>query len=453
MSDMTELDTQLAGIVGPGHVLVDPERRAPYEVDWTRRHAGTARCVVRPATTAEVAGVLAACSSSATPVTLQGGNTGLVGGGVPAYGEVLLSLARLVGLGPVDEVTAHVTAGAGTTLAALQSHAGASGMAFGVDLAARDSATIGGMVATNAGGIRVVRHGPMRAQVVDVEAVTVDGAVVGGVRGLEKDNTGYHLPSLLTGSEGTLAVVTRARLRLVPRDRHRVVALVALDDVGAAVALGGLLRRSLPSLSAAELVLAEGLELVMAVAGLAAPFPSLPPAALLVECGGATDPAPHLAEVLASAEGVRGTAVAVEAADRRRLWAYRERHTEVISTLGVPHKLDVAVAPARVPELLVRARELAAAAGARLIAFGHVAEGNLHLNVLGPAPDDRRLDDAVFALVHELDGSISAEHGIGRAKAAWMARVHSPAHLAALRAVKRAFDPRGLLNPGVLISP
>jgi FAD/FMN-containing dehydrogenase len=443
----------LADVVGRDHLLTDPDRRAPHEVDWTRRYRGRARCVIRPRTTAEVAAILRACAEAGTAVVPQGGNTGLVGGSVPVDGEIVLSLRRLDALGPVDDVTAQVTAGAGVTLAALQAHAAAAGLAFGVDLAARDSATIGGMIATNAGGIRVVRHGPMRAQVADVEAVTAAGEVIGGVRGLEKDNTGYHLPSLLTGSEGTLAVVTRARLRLVPPDRERVVALVALDGIEAAVALGGRLRRALPSLSAAEVVLADGLDLVVAVAGLRPPFTTTPPAALLVECGGPVDPSPQLAEVLDAADGVRDVAVGTEPADRRHLWAYRERHTEAISTLGVPHKLDVSVAPQRVPELLARARTAVDAAGARLVAFGHVAEGNLHLNVLGPGPDDQHLDDALFGIVHELDGSISAEHGIGRAKAAWMVRVHAPAHLAALRALKRALDPEGRLNPGVLVGP
>ncbi len=437
--------------LGPEHVLSEPDRTAAHEVDWTRRFRGRSLCVVRPGSTAEVAEVLALCARRGAAVVPQGGNTGLVGGGVPVDGEVVLSLARLDEVGPVDPLAGQVTAGAGVPLAELQAAAAAAGLDFGVDLAARGSATIGGMVATNAGGVRVLRHGPMRAQVVDVEAVTIGGDVIGGVRGLEKDNTGYHLPSLLTGSEGTLAVVTRARLRLVPRDRHHVTALLAMADLGAAVALVGRLRARLPSLSAAEVVLAEGVDLVIEQTGLAPPFPARHEVLVLVECAGASDPTEELAAALADEPEVIDTAVAVEPGDRRALWAVRERHTEAISAVGVPHKLDLSVAPSALPELLARGREIVAAAGARLIPFGHIGDGNLHLNVLGPAPDDFSVDDALFELVSSLGGSISAEHGIGRAKVAWMERIHSPQHLAALRAIKSAFDPQGLLNPGVLL--
>src|SRR5690349_17356698 len=221
---------ELRDVVGASQVLVDEDLRAPYEVDWTRRFTGRARCVVRPADTAQVAAVVRACAGAGVPVTIQGGNTGLVGGGVPAGGDVLLSLSRLAELSTVDAVSAQVTAGAGVRLEALQVHARAAGLEFGVDLAARSQCSVGGLIATNAGGVRVVRYGSMRAQVAGVEAVLADGSVVSRLAPPAKDNTGYDLTQLLCGSEGTLGVITRARLRLVPPAGASAVALVAVDD-------------------------------------------------------------------------------------------------------------------------------------------------------------------------------------------------------------------------------
>src|SRR4051794_24453429 len=200
-----------ADLVGAEHVLTDPDLKASYETDWTGRFTGRASCVVRPGTTDEVAAVVRACAAEGLQITVQGGNTGLVGGGVPAGGEVLMSLTRLASLGAVDASSSQVTAGAGVTLAALQGAAREAGLDFGVDLAARDSATVGGLIATNAGGIRVLRYGSMRQQVLGLTAVLPDGAVISRMAGLEKDGTGYDLLGLIAGSEGTLAIVTEAR--------------------------------------------------------------------------------------------------------------------------------------------------------------------------------------------------------------------------------------------------
>ncbi|HEY3144636.1 MAG TPA: FAD-binding oxidoreductase, partial [Acidimicrobiales bacterium] len=227
-----------AEIVGASQVLTDPDRTASYAVDWTRRFVGAAdTVVVRPGGVAEVAALVRAARSHGVALVPQGGNTGLVGGGVPLAGEVVVSLRRLDRLEPVDPLARQVTAGAGVTLATLQAAAHAVGLDFGVDLAARESATIGGMVATNAGGLHVLRYGAMRAQVLGVEAVLGTGAVVSRLAGLVKDNTGYDLAQLLCGSEGTLGIVTAARLRLVAPPRAVVTALVAARDVAAVVDL------------------------------------------------------------------------------------------------------------------------------------------------------------------------------------------------------------------------
>jgi FAD/FMN-containing dehydrogenase len=444
---------ELRDIVGDTHVLVDPDLRAPYETDWTRRFHGTASCVVRPASTDEVAAVVRACAVAGAPMVVQGGNTGLVGGAVPAGREVLVSLTRLTGLDPVDEVSAQVTAGAGVTLEKLQQHARAAGFDFGVDLAARSAATVGGLVATNAGGIRVLRYGSMRAQVAGLEAVLADGTVVSRLTGLAKDNTGYDLTQLLAGSEGTLAVLTRVRLRLVPLLAARAVALVAVADTDAALTLLTAARAGLPALSAAEIFYADGLRLVRGHAGLPAPFTEAYPAFVVLECAAQTDPTDPILEVLAECDAVSDATVASDAAGRARLWAFRESHTEAISAVGVPVKLDVCVPltelPALVSELPTAIERVAPEA--RPIVFGHLGEGNLHVNVLGAESVAEEVTDAVLRLVAAHQGSISSEHGIGRAKVGWLGLSRSPAEIAAMRRIKDSLDPAGLLNPGVLL--
>jgi FAD/FMN-containing dehydrogenase len=453
------LASDLAEIVGAAHVLTDPEMRAPFEVDWTRRFSGPSCLVVRPASTPEVSAVMAACSAAGCPVVVQGGNTGLVGGGVPAPGgsgpPVILSTVRLDSIGPVDGAANQITAGAGVALGRLQAAAVAGGLAFPVDLAARDSATVGGMIATNAGGLHVLRYGSMRAQVLGVEAVLAGGTVVSRLSGLVKDNTGYDLSQLLVGSEGTLAVITAARLRLVPPQPERVVALLGLPSTSDAVGIVDAVRRGAEGLHAAEIFYSEGLDLVRAHGGLGPPLGREWPVYLLLECAGRRDPSSSLFEVLGGLDiPDDATAVAADPAGTARLWAYRERHTEAVSALGVPHKLDVTLPQARLAEFEASVRSVvgSVAPGSTLILFGHVGDGNLHVNVVGPPSEDETLDQAVLELVASMDGSISAEHGIGRAKAPWLHLSRSPAELAVMRAVKAAVDPGAILNPGVLFT-
>jgi FAD/FMN-containing dehydrogenase len=451
-----KLFPELAEIVGPNHCLTDPDLRASYETDWTRRWSGTALAVVRPGSTDEVAAVLHACTDAGVGVVPQGGNTGLVGGSVPRDGEVVLSLRRLNAIEEVDADAGEMTVGAGVTLAAAQTAARAAGWEIGVDFGARDTATIGGMVATNAGGVNVLRHGPMRRQVGGFEAVLADGTVLRRLPGMPKDNTGYDIGGLLAGSEGTLAVITRVRLRLVPRLARRAVGVIGLDDAADAVAAAGRLRRELGSLIALELFTDDGLELVMRHASVAPPFGARRPAYLLIEAGSdETDPTDDLALALQASGAGDAAVVASDAAGRHRLWQLRERHTEAINAEGVPHKLDVSVPSARYAELVARAPEAVKAVddGARTIVYGHIGDGNLHVNVLGPVPDDERVDDAVLALVIELGGSVSAEHGIGVAKVDWLLRDRGRAAVSAMQALKRAWDPAGILNPGVIFRP
>jgi FAD/FMN-containing dehydrogenase len=324
-----------------------------------------------------------------------------------------------------------VTAGAGVTIGDLQAHARATGRDYGVDLASRDSATVGGTIATNAGGVRVVSYGDTRRQVFGLEAVLADGSVVSHLSGLVKDNTGYDLAGLFTGSEGTLGIVTAARLRLVPRRPPGLVLLVGCSSVEEAVAM-------LPpaGVRAAELMLEAGVDLVCHATGLPPPLARRWPVYLLLE----TDEVPDLPDD-------------VDAAVHARLWDYRERHTEAISTVGVPHKLDVSMPLAGVGEFLRRLADVVDGVDAsyRTFVFGHIADGNLHVNVVGPAADDDTVDDAVFRLVASLGGSISAEHGVGVAKVPWLHLVRSDAEIVAMRRIKAALDPTGALNPGVLL--
>jgi FAD/FMN-containing dehydrogenase len=327
------------------------------------------------------------------------------------------------------------------------------GFDVGVDFAARDSCTVGGMVATNAGGERVLRYGTMRAQLVGIEAVLADGSVVSRLGGLPKDNTGYDVVSLMAGSEGTLGVITRLRLRLVPRLTERAVALVAVAGTADAVALVRAARQ-LPSLEAAELFYADGLALVRQQTRLAAPFPVEHPAYLLLECADRADPTDDLLSALeAIGDVVLDATVASDPRGRHALWAYRESHTEAINAAGVPVKLDVAVPLVEFADCVAAlpAAVTAVAPGARVILFGHVNEGNLHVNVLDALDADEAVSDAVLRLVASYGGSISAEHGVGRAKRDWLPLSRSAEEIAMMRAIKHALDPAGRLNPGVLL--
>lgn len=449
----------LRDIVGADHVLVDDDQRAGHEVDWTRRFHGHCDAVVRPADTDETARVLAWCCAHGVAVVPQGGNTGLVGGGVPdpvPHGPVIvLSTRRLVTVEPVDVAAGQVTVGAGVTLAALCEAVSGSGWDVGVDLGARDSATIGGMVATNAGGTRVVRHGMMRRNLVGIEAVLADGSIVQHLSGLEKDNTGYDLTGLLCGSEGTLGVVTRVRLRLVPRTPDRVVALVACDGWADAVALARTCRQTVGGIEALEAVDAATADLVASVTGVAGALPAGDPSRVLVLAvwAGNGEPGPELERAIAD----RHHAVAADRTAQQRLWTVRDRATESIATTGVPHKLDVTLPLAALATFV---EEMTAVLDGRddvdhLYVFGHVGDGNLHVNVVGPAPDagdDTTVDDIVLRLVARHGGSISAEHGIGRLKMPYLHLARSETERRAFGAIKHALDPSGILNPGVLIS-
>ncbi|HWG01821.1 MAG TPA: FAD-binding oxidoreductase [Trebonia sp.] len=434
----------LARIVGDRHVLTG-EATAGFAVDWTGRFRGQTPAVVRPQDTRQVADVLKLCTGANVPVVPQGGNTGLVGGGVPLNQEVVLSLTRLDRLGAVDQEASQVTAGAGVTLERVGD--ADPSLDLGVQIASRGSATVGGAVATNAGGVRVLRYGPMRAQLRGIEAVLADGTVVSHLAGLVKDNTGYDYPALLAGSEGTLAVVTQARLRLVPRVRDAVTVIVGFDGLAEVHAAARQALAGVPGLISAEFFTQAGLDILAAHAGLPAPLPVKKPAYLLLEASGA-GAIDDLAEVIDDNEA----AVAEDPAARRNLWAYRERHPEAAGFLGTPVKLDVSVPAAQWTRLAAEATAVITATDpqAAVVTFGHVADGNVHVNIVPAAPADGRHEDALFAFVASLGGSISAEHGIGTLKARWLGLARTEAEQSLFRRIRAAFDTSGTLNPHVL---
>ncbi|MCF8571163.1 FAD-binding oxidoreductase [Gordonia sp. HY002] len=448
-----ELLGLLRGVVGDPHVIAEPDTAAAYLTDWTGAWTGRA-AVVRPADTEQVADVVRLCAEHGVAITPQGGNTGLVGGSVPAQDDprpwVVLSTRRIDDVEPVDVDGRCIGAGSGAPLVAVQAAASAAGLALGVDLAARDSATVGGMVATNAGGIAMIAHGDMRAQILGIEAVLPSGEVLRRWRPLRKDNVGYHLPGLIAGSEGTLAVVTRVLLRLVDPPARTAVAVVAVADAAAANRVLAPIRRGGHRLEAAEIMTRKGIDLVVAH-GARDPFPgSDAGACLLVEL--ATD-VTAAAELLDDVDGVLDAVVADGPA--RDLWALREAHTETIarSSTTTPVKLDVSVPLGQTPALIDWVDAYAARRRVRPVLFGHLGDGNIHVNLLDvPADQHQAVVDEVLAHVAAVGGSISAEHGIGRAKADHIGLGRGSADIATMRAVKASLDPHGVMNPGVVFT-
>lgn len=424
MSDNDQLIRALQGAVGRQHVLSDPDLVAGYVADWTGRWVGNTGAVVRPASVEEVQVVMRICAEHAVPIVPQGGNTGLVGGSIPHRGEVLLSLRRLDSLGPVDVAAGEVTAGAGATIAALQDHARRAGLAYGVDLASRDSATVGGTIATNAGGMHVVAHGDTRRQVLGLQVVFADGRIGNRLAGVVKESTGPDPFRLMVGSEGTLGIITAARLRLVrPADEAPHVTLVPVRTLADG-------RRHLgPGIHAMEFFDHACLDLVIERRHLPRPFDVAAPFYVLIESA----ELPDLEDDATAAVDLK-------------LWAYRENITETLNQMGVPVKLDVAVPPDQMDEFVVRLGDLGMSGD--VYVFGHLAEGNFHVNVLGSSDPDLVVDQ-VLGLTAAMGGAIASEHGIGVAKAAWWRRTADPALVAANLAIKHGLDPAGILNPQV----
>lgn len=461
------LEEDLRAVVGAAHVLVDGDLSA-YELDWRRRWRGRARAVVRPGSTAEVAAVVRACAAHGVAIVPQGGNTGLVGASVPdASGtQVLLSLQRLNRLRTLDHANLTLTVEAGCILQAVQQAAREAGLLFPLSLAAEGSCTIGGNLATNAGGTQVLRYGNARELCLGLEVVTAEGEVWDGLSGLRKDNTGYDLRDLFVGSEGTLGIITAATLRLHPLPAARTTALATLGTLEQAVALLGLAQRRLgAALTGFEVMNRFSLELVRRhFPQLVQPLPAAPWTVLLEQSDdeGEAHAAQRFETLLEAAleQGLIGdAALASNLEQAHAMWHLRESIPLAQSQEGLNIKHDIALPVSRIPAF-VAATDAAlerAVPGVRLVDFGHLGDGNLHYNVQAPAgrPADeflRSCEHAVNTIVYDAvtahGGSISAEHGIGALKREELAQRKSPVALGLMRAIKQALDPQGRLNPG-----
>jgi FAD/FMN-containing dehydrogenase len=441
---------KVSSLVGASHVSTDPDVLAGRSVDHTGRYRGHASALVRPGSADEVAEVLRVCRDAGTHVTIQGGRTSLVAGTVPEHDDVLLSTERLCAISDVDTTERRIEVGAGATLAAVQRAASAAGLVFGVDLAARDTATVGGMASTNAGGLRTVRYGNMGNQVIGLDVALPDGSVVRRHSRVRADNTGYDLPALFVGAEGTLGVITALDLRLHPDPPHRVTAVCGFEDLGALVDAGRLFR-DLDGIAALELIDGRASALADEHLGMAAPVHG--DWLLLVELASDHDQTERLADAL---EGVRTCgepAVGVDLAAQQRLWRVRESLSEVVGLYGPPVKFDVSLplsavaAFARDADALLQRR----APDAVGVLFGHIGEGNLHLNVLRcDEEQERDLYSAMMELIAECGGNVSSEHGVGSRKRRYVGMSREAADIAAMRTLKTAFDPTGYLNAAVL---
>jgi FAD/FMN-containing dehydrogenase len=432
---------QLAAVVGAAHLSTDPDVLDARCVDWTGRYRGRATALVRPGNAGEVAAVLAVCRDARVYVTVQGGRTSLVAGTVPEHDDVLLSTERLTALGEADRAEGRIRVGAGVTLARVQDVAAAAGLLVGVDLASRESATIGGMAATNAGGLHTVRYGAMREQVTGLEVALPDGSVLQRHSGVRSDNTGYDLPSLLVGSEGTLGVITEVDLRLRPVPTHRVTALCGFADLDTLVTAARTLRE-IPNIAALELIDGRAAELGL----------SLPVAGawlLLVELAGDTEQTSLLADALADLPMRGEPVVGVDPGDQQRLWRLRESLTETIARFGPPLKFDVALPLSEISRFAAAARDIAGRG--TTILFGHIGEGNLHLNILGcDQSGEAALYGPMMDLIGASGGNVSSEHGVGSRKRDYLSMSRGQADISAMRRIKAAFDPTGYLNAAVL---
>ncbi|HWE99576.1 MAG TPA: FAD-binding oxidoreductase [Caulobacteraceae bacterium] len=461
-----EVIAALKALLGPRGWSQDPARLEPKLIEWRERWSGHTPLLVLPASAEEVAAVVRLCAAAGVAITPQGGNTGLVGGQIP-QGEVLLSTERLNAVREIDLADEVMIVEAGLTLAEAHAAAEGAGRRFPLDLASGGSATIGGLVSTNAGGTAVLRYGTMRALVLGLEVVLPDGALWNGLKRLRKDNTGYDLKQLLIGAEGTLGVVTAAALKLFPRLGSRAVAIVGLESPADAVELLGRLQAATGGeVEAFELIGALGMALAAKnLPGARYPLESRPPWYALIEMASAQAGAAEagleasLAQALES-DLVNDAVIARSEAQAAALWALREGQSAAQKAEGPAWKHDVATPVSRIAEFLETATKALEARfpGVRIDAFGHVGDGNIHFDVLGSENGDPAAHAAareagariVHDLVASLGGSISAEHGLGVMKTADALRYKAPAEVAAMRAIRTALDPKRIMNPRVL---
>ena len=470
LSSSRDLVNLLRERLSPSAVISAPEGRAPFETDWRRLRAVPALCVVQPASTAEVVAAVELCARAGVAMVPQGGNTSLVAGAVPVPGppQVIVSLHRMSAITALDTVGDSIVVQAGATLQSVQEAAARAGRLFPLSLAAEGTAQIGGLVATNAGGIQVLAYGSMRALVLGLEVVLPDGRVWSGLRALRKDNTGFDLKQLFIGSEGTLGIVTAACLRLFPAVAERSTALVGVASIERALGLFQILREAAgPALTMCEFIDRDAMRLASAhVAGARLPFEAA--AYVLVELS-AQSAESAIAQVMeralaaALAHSIADDAVIAQSErERQSFLQLREAISDAELAEGGAVKHDISVPIAVIPEAVGAVRALVAREfpGCRLNIFGHLGDGNLHVNVRPPdgkrladlGPLYRTITDSVETLAVERGGSFSAEHGIGQLRALGLRRHKPEVDIALMTALKQAVDPRNLMNPGKILS-
>lgn len=464
-----ELIAQFTEIVDAAHALTDPDRQLPYLREWRDLYEGRSALVLRPGSTEEVSRILALANRHGVAVVPQAGNTGLVGGQVAFNGEVIVSVGRLKRVRSVDAAGYAMTVEAGLTLAECRKAADDAGRLFPLSLPSEGTCQIGGNLGTNAGGVGVLAYGNARALVLGLEVVLADGRVLNGLKALKKDNTGYDLRDLFIGSEGTLGIITAAVLKLFPRPAEKATAMLALPDIAPALELFNLAQDAAGSaLTAFEFIPRTMMEFVLRhVAGARDPFDCPQPWYVLMEISGAkADGGAEAAMTDILQAGIaRGLVldarIAASLTQARDFWRLRESVSEAQKPEGGNIKHDISVPIARIPEFVHRANAAVEALcpGARPLPLGHFGDGNVHYNIAQPVGMDKAAflamwDDiahAVYAVVLDLGGSISAEHGIGHMKRAELAQVKSGVEIELMRAIKAAFDPKGILNPGKVV--
>jgi FAD/FMN-containing dehydrogenase len=474
---MTPAQSQLVETVlqrfGPKTATTEAEAIAPWLSDWRGRYHGAAPALLSPASTEEVAAIIALAGEAGVPLVPQGGNTGMVGGATPpADGSaLLLSLRRMNRIRALSPVSNLAVAEAGVILADLRAAAEEAGRRFPLDLGARGSATIGGLVSTNAGGTQVLRFGTMRSLVAGVEAVLPDGSIHNGIAALKKDNRGYDLNQLLIGAEGTLGIVTAATLRLAPGAVARAVAWVGLDSPASALRLLRSLEAGTNAVESFEILPEKTLGLVLRhVPGTRRPLASAHPWHVLIEAvatdSAAEPPGALLERLLAPAleGGLGGDAViAASEAQAEDFWRIRHSISEAERAGGPALQHDISVPVDDMPRFMIEGGAAAEARfpGTEAVAYGHLGDGNVHFHVRAPAgvdpgtwyaEDGPRISAHVHDMVVAAGGSISAEHGIGQMKRAELERLSAPSRMTVLRAIKAALDPQGILNPGKLVT-